>query len=208
MTRVMVSTMSVDAVVKVGGRTLADRALCDRWARAVGSAADGRRLLVVPGGGPLADAVRAIDRTHEPSADAAHWMAVLAMDQWAHLVSERLERGAVVDGPGTIASALDSGRIPVLAPTRWLRDADPLPHSWEVTADSIAAWVAGVTGAKRLVLIKPPAAAPPGVDAYFGRAVPAGVAWKIVTADHVETLASAVGGPQSARRARTRSATT
>lgn len=208
MTWFMESTGSVDAVVKVGGRALADRRLCDRVMRAVRAAAAGRRLLVVPGGGPLADAVRLIDRTHEPSVDAAHWMAVLAMDQWAHLVSERLERGAVVDGPRAIARALDSGRIPVLAPARWLQDSDPLPHGWEVTADSIAAWAAGVTGAERLVLIKPPKAAPPFVDAYFGRAVPSGVAWRIVMADHVEALAEAVAGPESARRARTRSATT
>ena len=31
---------------------------------------------------------------------------------------------------------------------------DALPASWEVTSDSIAAWVAGEAGAGRLVLVK------------------------------------------------------
>ena len=47
-----------------------------------------------------------------------------------------------------------AGRVPVLAPSRWLREADPLPHSWDVTSDSIAAWVAGQAGASTLVLVK------------------------------------------------------
>ena len=41
--------------------------------------------------------------------------------------------------------ALSAGHVPVLAPSRWLREADPLPHAWTVTSDSIAAWVAGAS---------------------------------------------------------------
>ena len=33
-------------------------------------------------------------------------------------------------------------------------DLDALPASWQVTSDSIAAWVAGQVGADRLVLVK------------------------------------------------------
>ena len=42
----------------------------------------------------------------------------------------------------------------MLAPFRWLRAADPLPHGWHVTSDSIAAWVAARLSARRLVLLK------------------------------------------------------
>ena len=46
------------------------------------------------------------------------------------------------------------GRVPVLLPAALLA-SDPLPASWEVTSDSIAAWVAGAAHAARLVLVKP-----------------------------------------------------
>ncbi len=104
-------------------------------------------LLIVPGGGPFADTVRDIDRQVGLSDDAAHWMAILAMDQYAHLIASRLPSGEVVCGPDEIESALKRRRTPVLAPYQWMRDADPLPHSWDVTSDSISAWVAGQVGA-------------------------------------------------------------
>ena len=53
----------------------------------------------------------------------------------------------------------------------------------EVTSDSIAAWVAGVLGATRLVLVKPPGATGGDlVDAYFSRALPAGVTAEVLAA--------------------------
>ena len=43
----------------------------------------------------------------------------------------------------------------MLLPAALLAEHDPLPESWDVTSDSIAAWVAGAAGASRLVLLKP-----------------------------------------------------
>lgn len=176
----------VETVVKLGGGVLADEVQFDAALAAIGRAARDRRLLVVPGGGPFADAVRDADRRITLSADAAHWMAILAMDQYAHVIAERLTDGVLVSDPGGIWRALAAGRLPVLAPARWLREADPLPHSWDVTSDSVAAWVAGFLGAQRLVLVKP-AGATGGdlVDAYFDRALPAGVTSVIVPADQI-----------------------
>jgi len=84
--------------------------------------------------------------------------------------------------------------VPVLRPSRWLRDADPLPHSWDVTSDSIAAWIAGQVGARQLILVKPAGVdrTERAVDAYFSRALPTGVELVIVPADRIGELRSAV----------------
>ena len=87
------------------------------------------------------------------------------MDQYAHLLAERIDGAALVEEPGAIGGALDAGRIAVLAPSRWLRAADPLPHSWDATSDSVAAFVAGALDARRLVLVKPAEVGSEGVDA-------------------------------------------
>ena len=120
-------------------------------------------------------------------------MAVLAMDQYAHLIAAKLARAVVVEDPAAISAVLGTRGIPVLAPSRWLRESDPLPHSWDVTSDSIAAWVAGRLGARRLVLVKPPCSSGDSlVDAYFTRALPAHVSPAVVPADDVDALREAL----------------
>ena len=143
----------MDAVVKLGGSLLASRHLPALLA-SLADLARSYRLLVVPGGGPFADAVRGACSVHDPGGTAAHWMAILAMDQHAHLLAGLLPAARLVTTAAEIAGVEGAGAVPVLAPYRWLRAGDPLPHGWHVTSDSIAAWVAARLDARRLVLLK------------------------------------------------------
>ena len=99
-----------------------------------------RPLLIVPGGGAFADAVR----QSGAKGDAAHWMACAAMDQYGWMLAARGIKA-------TTRLACPAGPR-ILLPYCVLRRRDPLPHSWEVTSDTIAAWVAGRLGGNLLVL--------------------------------------------------------
>jgi aspartokinase-like uncharacterized kinase len=140
-------------VVKVGGGLAREagedalRALCAR----IGEAGARHPLLVVPGGADFADTVREYDDRLSLRPQTAHRMAILAMDQFGWALSDLIPGAArCVDlGAGR------DGVVPVLLPAALLAERDPLPGSWGVTSDSIAAWVAGVAGAARLVLVKP-----------------------------------------------------
>jgi aspartokinase-like uncharacterized kinase len=140
-------------VVKVGGGLARDggddalRALC----RALAAAGEQHPLLVVPGGAEFADAVRAHDDRLDLRPETAHRMAILAMDQFGWALADLIPGAArcVALGPPR------SGVVSVLLPAALLAERDPLPASWAVTSDSIAAWVAGAAGADRLVLLKP-----------------------------------------------------
>jgi len=182
---------AIERVVKVGGGLLAHP---EALKRVLAELEQLGHALVVPGGGPFADLVREADRAVKPGDDAAHWMAVLAMDQYAELLLAHLCAGTRVETLAEARQAIASRRVPVLAPSRWLRHADPLPHSWGVTSDSIAAWVAGQAGASMLVLVKPPGATGALVDPYFARALPPGVTCEIVAADDVAHLRRALAG--------------
>jgi 5-(aminomethyl)-3-furanmethanol phosphate kinase len=172
----------VDVVVKLGGGLLSDPELFQSTLDTMASFARVNRTVVVPGGGPFANAVRDVDDRFGLSPGAAHWMAILAMDQYAHLIASRLGNALVVDTHDETICALDGGAVAVLAPYQWLKRADPLPHSWDVTSDSLAAWLAGELGAPRLILVKPPGASEPLVDSYFSRALPARVTATVVRA--------------------------
>jgi 5-(aminomethyl)-3-furanmethanol phosphate kinase len=135
-------------VVKVGGglaREAGDDALLE-LCRTIGELGRRHRLLVVPGGGAFADAVRDADRRFALSADAAHRMAILAMEQFGWLLSELI--------PGAVRSTdLRTTSSPAVLLGAALDT--PLPATWDVTSDSIAGWVATAVGAERLVLVKP-----------------------------------------------------
>ncbi|MDA0159970.1 hypothetical protein OM076_06840 [Solirubrobacter ginsenosidimutans] len=145
-------------VVKVGGglgRGAGDDALKTLCA-ALGELGERHPLLVVPGGAGFADAVRDADRRFALSAEAAHRMAILGMEQFGWLLAELI--------PGAERCAdltrFGPGRTTVLLPAALPLHA--LPASWQVTSDSIAAWVAIRVGAGRLVLVK-------GVDGLYAK---------------------------------------
>jgi aspartokinase-like uncharacterized kinase len=179
----------VDAVIKVGGSLLRRPAALARVTDSLAQLRERLALLVVPGGGLMADTIRDLDQRFSFAPDTSHWMAVLAMDQYALLLSGRIAGSRVVRDRQEIACALDAKAIPVLAPYRWLEDADPLPHSWSVTSDSIAAWVAGAVGAPRLVLVKAVGGQPESlVDEHFSRALPTQVESTVLAATEVDKL--------------------
>ncbi|HTK53396.1 MAG TPA: hydantoinase/oxoprolinase family protein [Gemmatimonadaceae bacterium] len=174
---------SVETIFKVGGSLLAYPDLLASTLAAIIETSTHARVAIVPGGGPFADAVRDADRRFHLDDDSAHWMAVLAMDQCAHLLAGMRTELTIATSEREVESSIASGRIPVVAPYRWLRDADPLPHTWDVTSDSISAWIASTLGATQLVLVKPPGAAGEGaVDSYFVRAIAPGLRWSIAAA--------------------------
>jgi aspartokinase-like uncharacterized kinase len=89
-----------------------------------------RPLLLIPGGGPFADLVRRVQVDN----DTAHWMAVSAMEQFGLFIASF--------GISTTDAIITPLTTTVFLPYRYLRLTDPLPHTWDVTSDTIAAWVA------------------------------------------------------------------
>ena len=122
-------------VVKVGG-SLFDRVvpLLEIFREA------GRPVLIVPGGGKFADLVRRLD----VSEDAAHWMAIAGMEQFSWYIASH-----GIPATSALAPPVEAT---VLLPYCALREIDPLPHSWNVTSDTIAAWVARELSADLLLL--------------------------------------------------------
>jgi aspartokinase-like uncharacterized kinase len=106
--------------------------------------------LLVPGGGPAADAVAALDRTHQLGEGATHWLALRACAVNAHFLA------ALLGGAPVVADA-EQGHLAVLNPFAFARADEgrpgALPHHHDATTDSVAARAAVVAHAP-LVLLK------------------------------------------------------
>ncbi|VTT96911.1 Aspartate/glutamate/uridylate kinase OS=Pirellula staleyi (strain ATCC 27377 / DSM 6068 / ICPB 4128) GN=Psta_3593 PE=4 SV=1 [Gemmataceae bacterium] len=131
-------------VVKVGG-SLYDHPRLGPGLRAYLDSLAPAEVWLVPGGGDVVEAIRTLDRVHALGDDACHALAVRGMELAGEFLHELIGFGS------------DRVSFPAL-------DLCAVPHSWDVTSDSIAARIARDYSAERLVLLK-------SVD------VPAGVPW-------------------------------
>ncbi|MEO2089513.1 MAG: uridylate kinase [Gemmataceae bacterium] len=102
-------------------------------------------VLLVPGGGEFADAVRKLDAVHGLGEEAAHWIAIRSLG----VAGEFLRQ--IVPG------------VEVLDPFAFFTRHDLTPHTWAVTSDSLALAAAIHLKASKLVLLKS-ADLPPGLS--------------------------------------------
>ncbi len=138
-------------VVKIGGGLLRADGL-DGLRRAcaeVTEIAARRPVLVVPGGGPFADAVRAVDTQVGLSDGAAHALALRAMDQLGVLLAELLP------GAELLMRLVPPRALALLVTAPAFADRRDVPESWAVTSDSLAVLAAAAIGADEAVLLKP-----------------------------------------------------
>jgi 5-(aminomethyl)-3-furanmethanol phosphate kinase len=137
-------------LLKLGGSLLTSGNL-ERWlewlqARSRRSAS----VLVVPGGGPFADAVRALQPLTRASELTAHRQALLAMQQFAWLLLERLpDAHPWKGGEGPAQEGVSV----------WLPAADhatrlDCPQDWRTTSDALALDLAVQLEASGLACVK------------------------------------------------------
>ncbi len=138
-------------VVKLGG-SFAFSDHLQAWINALGACAG--RVVIVPGGGPFADAVRLAQTRMGFDDKAAHRMAVLAMEQYGRALASFSDLLAPADSADAIRDSLGANRVPVWMPSPMVFGATDISQTWDVTSDSLAAWLAGRIGAGRLLLVK------------------------------------------------------
>jgi dihydroneopterin aldolase len=138
------------AVLKLGGAQARGGRLGE-WLDAV--SAHSGRIILVPGGGPFADAVRAAQRQIGFDDVAAHEMAMMAMSQFGRALASLRPGFEIADSGDALRDSLNRGMTPIWSPERMALAAG-LQASWDLTSDSLAVWLAGQLGVERLILVK------------------------------------------------------
>ncbi|MBP2030955.1 aspartokinase-like uncharacterized kinase [Methanohalophilus levihalophilus] len=127
--------MSKKAVIKIGGSLIKEAAqLIEHIADNRNSF--GKQIVFIPGGGIFANFIREADNRFNLDLDSSHWMAILAMEQYGYYLAGKT-------GIPTITALEDNKhQIAIFLPYSLLVENDPLPHSWDITSDTIAAFFA------------------------------------------------------------------
>ena len=139
-------------VVKLGGSLMGTPAL-KAWLDALAKFGDGK-IVIVPGGGVFADAVRDAQIKTGIDDATAHQMAVVAMDQYAMLMAGLNSDLVVASSELEIAECGCQNRPVVWKPSDMVLADQDLPMSWDLTSDSLAAWLAAKLNAQHLLIVK------------------------------------------------------
>lgn len=88
----------------------------------------------------------------------AHRLALMAMEQYGVMLAALHRNLRPAASRAEIGRTLRDGLVPVWLPTRMVLGRADIAESWDVTSDSLAAWLAGRLAADCLVLVKSVAA--------------------------------------------------
>lgn len=139
-------------VVKLGG-SLAHTPFLTNWLDVLAGLKKHDRV-VVPGGGDFADQVRASQRKWKFDDRTAHRMALLAMQQYGLMLASLSPGFSPAGNRIEIDAVLRKKQVAVWMPDGPELDRAGIPSGWDITSDSLSAWLAGQLGAEQLVIVK------------------------------------------------------
>jgi len=143
----------MDAIIKVGGSLAENQAVLRALSNRLGEIAKKCRIIVVPGGSKFADVVREFDGRYALSPEISHRMAVLGMDQFGLLLSQIVPNSCATYLLTDAKQLSEIRVVPIFLPSRLMFQDNQLEHSWSVTSDSIAAYVASRLYADKVILV-------------------------------------------------------
>ncbi|MFX1473480.1 MAG: hypothetical protein ACFFBM_13310 [Promethearchaeota archaeon] len=141
---------ALKVVVKVGGSVMNYPYELREILKAISIYSERHSMLVVPGGGAFANTVRYYHTRKFLSDSAAHWLAIKCMGLTGAILADMQSILSICSGVDALERWAD-GQSFIIQPYELLKFHDRLPHSWDVTSDSIAYWI-GIEGDADVVI--------------------------------------------------------
>ncbi len=110
------------------------------------------KIILIPGGGLFANFIRKIYSELKFTEEIAHWMGIISMNYNGLELNKKFPHIQVIEN---YAKLKENKKIfCVFLPYEFLKENDKLPHSWEVTSDSISLYIAKELGLNKCFFIK------------------------------------------------------
>lgn len=140
-------------IIKLGGSLAKTNALMN-CLHAVDTRYWAQGAVIVPGGGAFADQIRFAQEHWHFDDHTAHRMALLAMGQMALMFKGIKPNFQIAGSIPAIQKGLEQNKTVIWSPDAAELDRAGIKHSWDVTSDSLAAWLANTLSASELILVK------------------------------------------------------
>ena len=136
----------IKQVVKIGG------SLFPNYAIDLANKLESTNSCIVLGGGEFANLIRKYDDEIKFSQETNHWTAIDCMDIIAKLVNDKVKSSKLAYSIDEVKQISNEGFTPIFIVSDFLKTEDPFECSWDVTSDSIAAYVSHLLNAKLLIV--------------------------------------------------------
>ena len=136
----------IKQVVKIGG------SLFPNYAINLAEKLKGTNSVIILGGGEFANLIRKYDGEMKFTEETNHWTAIDCMDIIAKLVNDKVDSTKLAYSIDEVNEISDEGFTPIFVVSEFLKDEDPFECSWDVTSDSIAAYVANSLNANLFIV--------------------------------------------------------
>lgn len=140
-------------IIKLGGSLAKSGGLID-CLNTVENKYRGRAAVIVPGGGAFADQVRLAQRRWRFDDNTAHQMALLSMQQMALMFKGLKPHFAIAGTIPAIRNRISRQNTVIWSPDPVQLERAGIKAGWEVTSDSLSAWLANTLSADELILVK------------------------------------------------------
>ena len=136
----------IKQVVKIGG------SLFPEYAIDLAQKLENTGSVIILGGGEFANLIRKYNDEMNFSNEVNHWTAIDCMDIIAKLVNDKVESAKLAFSLDEVNKISEEGFTPIFVVSKFLREEDPFECSWDVTSDSIAAYVAHLLNANLFIV--------------------------------------------------------
>lgn len=136
----------IKQVVKIGGSLFPNHAI--KLAKQLKNT----NSLIILGGGEFANLIRKYDDEINFTEETNHWTAIDCMDIIAKLVNDKVNSTKLVYSIEEANKISNEGFTPIFIVSKFLKNEDPFECSWDVTSDSIAAYISHLLNAKLLIV--------------------------------------------------------
>jgi len=110
------------------------------------------KVILIPGGGSFANFIRKIYSELKFTEEIAHWMGIISMNYNGLELNKKFPNIQVIEDYDKLKE--NRKIFCVFLPYEFIKENDKLPHSWDVTSDSISLFVAKQLELNECFLIK------------------------------------------------------
>ncbi|MFW9895030.1 MAG: hypothetical protein ACFFD7_04425 [Candidatus Thorarchaeota archaeon] len=143
------------AIFKIGGKILEDIEDLNSTISQLTQLYDKgelQRIVLIPGGGSLANFIRTVYNELQFTEELGHWMGIISMNYNGIELGKRFPQIEIIEDINRLK--IKNKIFCIFLPYRFLKENDKLPYSWDVTSDSITLFLAKELDITHCILIK------------------------------------------------------